>query len=70
MALPIALIALLVLLFALTFVLVLLFNYFQPKLFPNKPIHIAWYWIIILPILIMTLLIVFLTTNDEIFKHT
>jgi hypothetical protein len=70
MALPFVLVALLVLLFVITFVLVLLFNYIQPKLFPNNPKYIAWYWIIILPILIMTVLIVYLMTNDEIFRYT
>lgn len=70
MALPFALIVLLVLLFVLTFVLVILFNFIQPMLFPNNPKEIAWYWIIILPILIMTVLIVYLMTHDEIFRYT
>ena len=70
MALPFALVALLVLLFILTFALVILFNFIQPKLFPNNPKYIAWYWIIILPILAMTVLIVYLMTHDEIFRYT
>ncbi len=70
MALPFILVALLVLLFVMTLFLVLLFNYIQPKFFPNNPKHIDWYWIIILPILIMTVLIVYLMTNDEFFRYT
>lgn len=70
MALPFVLVALLVLLYVLTFFLVLLFNYIQPMLFPKNPKYIAWYWIIILPILIMTVLIVYLMTHDEIFRYT
>jgi len=70
MALPFVLVALIVLLFVLTFVFVLLFNYIQPKISPNKPKYIDWYWIIILPILIMTVLIVYLMTHDEIFRYT
>ena len=70
MALPFVLIALFVLLFILTFVLVSLFNYFHSKLFPNKPKYIAAYWIIILPVLLMTVLIVYLMTNDGIFMYT
>ena len=70
MALPFVLIALFVLLFILTFVLVSLFNYFHSKLFPNNPKYIAPYWIIILPVLIMTVLIVYLMTNDGIFMYT
>ena len=70
MALPFTLTTLFVLLLILTLVLVLHFNYFQPKLFPNNPKHIAWYWIIVLPILIMTVLIAYLISRNEIFNYT
>lgn len=70
MALPFALITLLVILLVLTFIIIIIFNIIQPSLFPEKPKYIAWYWIIIIPLLIMTVLIVYLMTHDDIFKHT
>jgi hypothetical protein len=70
MALPFALLALLIVLFVLSFLLVVLFNFLQPKLFPDNPKYIAWYWIVILPLLIMAVLITYLMTHDDIFKYT
>jgi hypothetical protein len=70
MALPFVLVVLLIFFFILTFVLVLLFNYIQPKIYPHNPKYIAWYWIIILPLLIIVVLITYLMTNNDIFTIT
>ena len=47
------------LLFVLTFVLVVLFNYIQPKIFPKYPIDLSWKWAVILPIIIIGFWIVY-----------
>jgi hypothetical protein len=70
MALPFVLLAIFISLFVLTFILVMLFNLLQPKYFPDNPKYIAWYWVIILPILIMTVLIAYLNKHNEIFINT
>lgn len=70
MALPFVLLALLIILFVLSFVIVIIFNLVQPKIFPNNPKYIAWYWTIILPILIISVLIAYIITHDDTFKIT
>jgi len=70
MALPFVLLAIFISLFVLTFIIVMLFNLLQPKCFPDNPKYIAWYWVIILPILIMAVLIAYLNKHNEIFINT
>ena len=55
-----------ILLFVLTFVLILLFNYIQPKIFQKYPIDISWKWAVILPIIIIGFWIVYeMTYSNE-----
>jgi uncharacterized BrkB/YihY/UPF0761 family membrane protein len=54
------------LLFVLTLILIILFNYIQPEIFQKYPIDISWKWAVILPIIIIGFWIVYeMTYSNE-----
>ena len=71
MAASFILVGLFVFLLIFLFIFIPLFNVFQPRLYPENPKYIPWYWIIILPILIIGIIItIFCLLPDQAFIYT
>ncbi len=71
MALPFVFIGLFIFVLFTCIIFVFLFNNFQPKIFPNNPKKIDWYWVLILPVLIMLVITVwFLCLPEDTFRYT